>query len=100
MEIRNFYILIASICITTTAIWLSAYNIVRLGIDPIEYIKSGGNVFEEDQDDDIVVTIRGNVKEELKLTLSDIKSSKYRQITDDFDFKNSLSLYKKYLITK
>jgi len=82
METRNFYISVASICIAITCIWLSAYNYVRLGIDPIEYIKESYQTIsgEEQADDEIVLVITGNVKEELKLTLSEIKSDKYNQV--------------------
>lgn len=92
METRNFYILVAAICVGLTAFWLTAYNVVRLGIDPIEYIQestSGDYLEEEPEDLKTVVTIKGKVKEELRLSLSDLKSDKYKQVTDDFDFKNS-----------
>lgn len=84
METRNFYIYVASICIAITCIWLSAYNYVRLGIDPIEYIKNSyqTSIGEEQEDDEIVLVITGKVKEELKLTLSEIKSDKYNQVKD------------------
>jgi len=84
METRNFYISVASICITIMCIWLSAYNYVRLDINPIEYTqKSFQTVVEGKQDqDEIVVVITGKVKEELKLSLSDIKSDKYTQVKD------------------
>ena len=84
METRNFYISVASICIAITCIWLSAYNYVRLGIDPIEYIKESyqTSIGEEQEDDEIVLVITGKVKEELKLTLSEIKSDKYNQVKD------------------
>ena len=92
METRNFYILVASICVGLTAFWLTAYNVVRLGIDPIAYIqKNTSNISleEESEDDKTVVWIIGEVKEELKLSIADLKSDKYNQVTDDFNFRNS-----------
>ena len=92
MDTRNFYILVAAICVGLTAFWLTAYNVVRLGIDPIEYIQENTSErFLEEEPDDLktVVTIKGKVNEELRLSLSELKSDKYRQVTDDFDFKNS-----------
>lgn len=92
METRNFKILVAAICIGLTAFWLTAYNIVRLGIDPIEYIQQNtSEAFSDEQSDDskTVLTIKGKVKENLRLSLSDLKLDKYRQVTADFDFKNS-----------
>ncbi|MBD3254219.1 MAG: molybdopterin-dependent oxidoreductase [Candidatus Lokiarchaeota archaeon] len=92
METRNFTILIVSICIGLTVFWLTAYNVVRLGIDPIAYIEANtSEVFleGESEDEQTVVIIRGNIKEELRLSISDLKSDEYKQVTDDFDFKNS-----------
>ena len=86
METRNFYILVASICIAISAFWLSFYNIERLGIDPVAYAEENiTNVFlneELEEDGETVLTITGKVKEELKLSLSEIKSSKYLQVKD------------------
>ena len=84
MQTRNFYISVASICIAITCVWLSAYNYVRLGIDPIEYTKKSYKtiVEGETEEEETVVVITGNVKEELKLTLSEIKSDKYNQVKD------------------
>lgn len=92
METRNFYILVASICVFLVAFWLTAYNVERLGINPIEYIQQNNlnsTSGEEGKDQKTIVTIRGKVTEELKLTLTDLKSDKYTQITADFNFKNS-----------
>ncbi len=92
MQTRNFNILIAAICVGLTTFWLTAYNIVRLGIDPIKYIQHNtSEAFsdEESEDSKTLITIKGKVKEDLRLSLSDLKSDKYRQVTDDFDFKNS-----------
>ncbi len=88
MQKRNFNILVASICIIITSVWLTAYNVVSMGIDPIEYIKNNNSTTSE-EDNEIIITIKGNVKKELELTLSDIKSNKYKQITAVFNFKNS-----------
>jgi len=84
METRNFYISVVSICIAITCIWLSAYNYVRLGIDPIEYTqKSYTTIVEgEQEEDETVVVITGKVKQELRLSLSEIKSDKYNQVKD------------------
>jgi DMSO/TMAO reductase YedYZ molybdopterin-dependent catalytic subunit len=90
MEQRNFYILIASVCVGLTAFWLTAYNVVRLGIDPIEYIeRNTSSIIGEEDEEKIIVTIKGNVKDKVKLTLNDIKSDKYKQVTEVFEFKNS-----------
>jgi DMSO/TMAO reductase YedYZ molybdopterin-dependent catalytic subunit len=92
MEARNFYILVASICVFLVAFWLTAYNVVRLGIDPIEYIQqssSSSTSDEEDEDLRTVIIIKGKVTEELRLSLTELKSDKYTQVTADFDFKNS-----------
>ena len=85
METRNFYISVASICIAITCIWLSAYNFVRLDINPIEYAQESYETIvkgEQDDDDETIVVITGNVKEELRLSLSEIKSDKYTQVKD------------------
>jgi len=84
METRNFYILVATVCVGLTVFWLSMYNFARLGIDPIEHAsESFTTIFEgEQEDDETIVKITGNVKKELKLSLSDIKSSKYVKVTD------------------
>lgn len=84
MEIRNFYISVVFICIAITCIWLSAYNFVRLDINPIEYtLESFNTIVEGEQDEDkTVVVITGKVKEELRLSLSEIKSDKYSQVKD------------------
>jgi len=84
METRNFYISVVSICIAITCIWLSAYNYVRLGIDPVDYIQESYTtiVVGEQEEDEIVVVITGNVKQELRLSLSEIKSDKYNQVKD------------------
>ena len=91
MEKRNFNILVLAICIGITAFWWSAHNYVRLGIDPIKYIEeSSSNIFikEEEEEEKIVITIIGKVKKELELSLDDLKSDDYRQITRESSFKN------------
>lgn len=84
METRNFYILVVSICIAITCTWLSVYNFVRLDINPIEYTQESYQtiVEGEQEEDETVVVITGKVKEELRLSLSEIKSNKYRQVKD------------------
>ncbi len=75
MEKRNFNILIACIILGMSVFWLSLYSFTVLDIDPLQNIK---NIFGDE--DDIVVTIKGNVVEEFELRLSDIKSDEYQQI--------------------
>jgi hypothetical protein len=84
METRNFYISVVSICIAIICIWLSAYNYVRLGIDPIEYTQESYTtiVEGEQEEDETIVVITGKVKEEVRLSLSEIKSDKYNQVKD------------------
>lgn len=93
METRNFYILIASACIGMTAFWLSMYNFALYDIDPIKYaqdqieeITEGNELIEGE----IVLTIKGDgVKDDLELSLEELKSDKYNQIKDQvFHFKN------------
>ena len=85
METRNFYISVVSICIAIMCIWLSAYNYVRLGIDPVEYTQESYTTIiegEQEEEDETVVIITGKVKQELRLSLSEIKSEKYNQVKD------------------
>jgi DMSO/TMAO reductase YedYZ molybdopterin-dependent catalytic subunit len=77
MERRNFFILVAAIIIGMSAFWLSLYAFIILDIDPLQNIK---NIFGGE--DIVAVTIKGNVKRELPLTVSDIKSDKYQQVED------------------
>ena len=81
MEKRNFYIFIASACIAITCVWLSVYNFVRLDINPLEYTQDSFQtlVEEEQEEDETVVVITGRVKNNLRLSLSEIKSDRYRQ---------------------
>jgi DMSO/TMAO reductase YedYZ molybdopterin-dependent catalytic subunit len=86
MENRNFNITVISICIIITCIWLSAFNYVRLGIDPVDYIQTSYKSIilgEELEDDEEILIITGKVKEELRLSLSEIKSSKYQQVKNE-----------------
>jgi len=55
-----------------------------LGIDPVDYIQESYTtiVVGEQEEDEIVVVITGNVKQELRLSLSEIKSDKYNQVKD------------------
>jgi len=66
MKKRNFYILVAAIIIGMSVFWLSLSAFIILDIDPLQ---EG-------------VIIKGNVKRELQLTVSDIKSEKYQQVKD------------------
>jgi DMSO/TMAO reductase YedYZ molybdopterin-dependent catalytic subunit len=94
MKKRNFYILVAAICVGTTCFWVSLYNFALYDINPLEHIeKSISELTEgEIEDEEIVLTIKGSgIEDELKLTLSEIKSDKYRQVKDkEFHFKNSV----------
>ena len=84
MQKRNFNILVVSACIAITCVWLSVYNFVRLDINPFEYTKdSYQSIVEGEQDEDeTVVVITGRVTKDLRLSLSEIKSDKYRQVED------------------
>ena len=88
MEKRNFNILIVSAVIGLTISWLSVYNIVRLGINPFEYIQN--QIFGVD-DDDIVITITGpGVNQDLELSLNNLKSDSYLQISNQiFSIENA-----------
>lgn len=88
MEKRNFYILVAAIMIGMTIFWLTLYNLVELGYTPEDLF--GGTDNDTDADKDIVITIKGKVTEELKLSLEDLKSDKYTQVEDrTFHFINA-----------
>jgi len=85
MQKRNFYISVVSACIAITCVWLSVYNFVRLDINPFEYAQnSHQTIFEGEQseEDETVLVITGRVTKDLRLSLSDIKSDKYRQVKD------------------
>lgn len=84
MQKRNFNILVVSACIAITCVWLSVYNFVRLDINPFEYTKdSYQSIVEGEQDEEeTVVVITGKVTKDLRLSLSEIKSDKYRQVED------------------
>jgi len=80
MEKRNFYILIASVSVGMSVFWLSIYGIIILDVDPFWNLKNDG-----------LITITGNVKEDLTLSLDDIKSSKYHQVEDQiYHFINAI----------
>ncbi len=85
MQKRNFNIFVVSICIAITCTWLSVYNFVRLDINLIDYVQDSYETIiegEEPEEEETVVVITGKVTKELSLTLSEIKSDKYRQIED------------------
>lgn len=84
MERRNFNISVVSACIAITCVWLSVYNFVRLDINPFTYTKdSYQTLVEGEQDEDeTVVVITGRVKNDLRLSLSEIQSDRYRQVKD------------------
>ncbi|MFX1337702.1 MAG: hypothetical protein ACFFDK_03750 [Promethearchaeota archaeon] len=90
MEKRNFNILVAATIIGIVAFWLTAYNVAALGIDYLEYVRknTASIIFGEEDDNEDVITFTGKVKYEFKLSLDDLKSDKYRQITRSFEFKN------------
>ena len=84
MQKRNFHISVVSACIAITCVWLSAYNFVRLDINLFEYAQdSFQTLIEGEQDEDeTVIVITGKVTKDLRLSLSEIKSDKYRQVKD------------------
>ncbi|TXT54716.1 MAG: hypothetical protein BAJALOKI2v1_740019 [Promethearchaeota archaeon] len=85
METRNFKILVASIIVGIVIFWFLVYSFVSLGVDPLENIR---DLFGEEEE--VVLTIKGEVSEELELTLSDLKSDQYTQVENQqFEFKNS-----------
>jgi hypothetical protein len=69
MNRRNFYILVASICIALTAFWLTIYAMITLNI----------NLFQNPN----TIKINGSgVKGEITINLNELKSSKYNQVID------------------
>lgn len=78
MERRNFYIFVASICVVLTAFWLTLYAIITLDI----------NIFQDPN----TIEIKGSgVNGEITLSLNELKSDKYAQITDQtFNFENRI----------
>ena len=84
MQRRNFYILVASICVGLTVFWLNIYAIIVLDIDLFQ--------------DPYTIKIKGSgVKSELYIHLNDLKSNKYTQVIDQtFYFENRVgSTYEK-----
>ena len=75
MEKRNFNIFVACIIVGMSVFWLSVYSFTILDVDPLQNIK---NIFGEEEN--VVVTIKGNVIEEFELKLSDLKSDRYQQV--------------------
>jgi len=98
METRNFYILVAAICVGMTCFWLTAYNFVIYDINYIEYVEGSvtdltqGEINEEEGE--VILTIKGSgVDKELDLTLSEAKSDKYTQVKDrEYHFKNRVGI--------
>lgn len=93
METRNFYILIAAICVGMTCFWLTVYNFVIYDINYVEYVEGSVTDLtrgEINEDEEIVLTIKGSgLDKELDLTLSEAKSDKYNQVKDrNYHFKN------------
>ena len=76
MERRNFYILVASICVGLTVFWLSIYAVIILDVDLFQ--------------DPNTIKIKGSgVNQEITIHLDDLKSSKYTQVIDQtFFFRN------------
>jgi DMSO/TMAO reductase YedYZ molybdopterin-dependent catalytic subunit len=86
MEKRNFNIFIAIVIIGLSVFWLSVYSFTILDIDPLQNIK---NIFGGE--DNVVLTIKGNVVEEFELKLSDIKSDNYLQVVNkEFHIVNAI----------
>jgi len=78
MERRNFYILIASIIIGLSVLFLNIYAIITLEIDLFQ--------------DPNTVKIKGTgVNEEITLSMSELKSDKYTQVENkEFFFENRI----------
>lgn len=78
MERRNFYILVASICIGLLVFWLIVYALITLDVD----------LFQNPN----TIKLKGSgVKGEITIDLNDLKSSKYTQIIDQtFFFQNTV----------
>ena len=76
MERRNFYILVASICVGLSVFWLTIYTVITLDI----------NIFQDPN----TIRIHGSgVKGEIIIHLNELKSSKYVQVIDQtFFFEN------------
>ena len=76
MNRRNYYILVASICIALTAFWLTIYAMITLDINPFQ--------------DPNTIKIHGTgVKREISINIDELKSSKYTQVIDQtFFFEN------------
>ncbi|MFX0037604.1 MAG: hypothetical protein ACFE9I_18445, partial [Candidatus Hermodarchaeota archaeon] len=62
----------------------SVYNFVRLDINPIYYAQDSYETLieGEQEDDETLVVITGKVTKDLRLSLSEIKSDKYKQVKD------------------
>ena len=98
MQRRNFNISVAAMCILITCVWLSVYNFVRLDINPFEYAKdSFQTLVEGEQEEETVVKITGKVTNELRLSLSEIKSDKYNQVKDK-EFKIVTQVEPHYIV--
>ncbi len=69
IKTRNFYILVVSILIGLTTVWLSILAIIELDIEPFQ--------------DPNKIEIKGNgVNREIILSLNDLKSEQYLQVED------------------
>ncbi len=78
MERRNFYILIASIMIGLTVLWLNIYVIIELDIDLFQRA-------------DVVVIKGDGIDGEFQISLSEIQDEKYDQVQDQiFTIRNSV----------
>ena len=84
MERRNFYILVAAICVGLSAFWLTLYAVITLDV----------NLFQDPN----TISIQGSgVKGEITIHLNELKSSKFVQVIDQtFFFENRVgSTYEK-----
>lgn len=73
MERRNFYILVASICVGLSVFWLNIYAFIILDIDLFQ--------------DPNTIKIKGSgVNGEITINIDDLKSSKYTQVIDQTFF--------------
>jgi len=85
MESRNFYILIISITLGLAVFWLTVYAVITLDVD----------LFQSSQ----TLVIKGEgITSEFSISLNELKSDKYLQVTDR-EFKIVNSFETEYYVT-
>jgi len=76
MERRNFYILVASICVGLSVFWLTTYAIIILDVDLF-------------QDPNTIIIKGSGINGERSFHIDELKSDKYTQVIDQtFFFRN------------